>query len=709
MAGFKYEKDGSGIVTVTMDMSGPVNTMNDEYHREMDATVGRLENEDSLLGVIITSAKQTFFAGGDLNYLLSVTSADKEPFMELLTGIKQRLRRLEKLQVPVVAAINGAAMGGGFEICLACNYRIMWKNPNVIVGLPEVTLGLLPGGGGIVRSVHMLGLEKALPYLLEGKRLKPKQALEAGFVDELVDSLDDLLPHAKAWILDHQKDYLQPWDKKDHNIPGGYIDQIDLGRRIAGIAIALRRKTRGLLPAPERILSIASDATRLDFDTALRIETRGLANLTLSPQAKNIISTMFFQLNQINRGDSRPQGIPKQKVSKVGVLGAGMMGQGIAYTAARHGIDVVLKDVTLDAAERGKNYAVRLLAKEVQGGRISDDERERILERILATSEDSDLVGCDFVVEAVFEDLSVKSSAICSAEVYLSPSCIVGSNTSTLPISMVSESSLRPENFVGIHFFSPVDRMPLVELIAGNKTSDLALASAFDFARQIGKTPIVVNDSVGFFTSRTFGSYVDEGARLLQDGVDPVVIDNLGRQIGMPNGPLAIHDEISQELTRKVEAAQVALGIQSEKMVSTEVGNLLITKYGRGGRHYGGGYYSYPEKQPKYIWPELYEIFPTSDHEIPEEDIKDRLLFRPVIETLRCLDEGVLKSVADGNIGSILGIGAPTWTGGYIQFVNGYGVNRFLDRSNSLADRYGPRFSPPSILIEKSATNGIFS
>jgi 3-hydroxyacyl-CoA dehydrogenase/enoyl-CoA hydratase/3-hydroxybutyryl-CoA epimerase len=698
MSVFNYDKDADGIVTVTMDMNGPVNAMNGEYRQAMAETVDRLEQEEGLSGVVFASAKKTFFAGGDLHELLAVEKGQEEEFMAMLDTTKGVLRRLEKLPVPVAAAINGAALGGGFEICLVCNHRVAWDNRGVQLGLPEVGLGLLPGGGGIVRMVNLLGLEKALPYLLEGKKVPPAKALSEGMIHETVENPEDLVPRAKAWILENagnDEAAVQPWDRKGHRIPGGNASSPKLAQTLMGAPAMLRQKTRGLLPAPEKILDCAVEAARLELDTALTVESRGLTYLATTPEAKNQISTFFFAMNRVNGGASRPQGVDKYQTKKVGVLGAGMMGQGIAYSSAMAGIEVVLKDISLEAAEKGKAYSEKLLAKRVERGRMSEDQKADILGLILPTADDKDLQGCDLIIEAVFENMGLKHQITRELESRLAEGGVWGSNTSTLPITQLAGASDKPDNFIGIHFFSPVDKMPLVEIICGEQTSDETLARAFDYVQQIRKTPIVVNDSLGFFTSRTFGTYLDEGVRLLKEGAHPVQIDNLGKAIGMPVGPLAVHDEVSLELTRKAGETHAELGVAGkwgEQEAMSEVVGTMIGEYGRGGRYHGGGFYEYSEDGSKAIWPTLFELYYQADLGIPEQDIKDRLLFRQVIESLKCLESNVLRSADDGNIGSIMGIGAPVWTGGFIQFVN------------ELADKYGERFTAPAIAAEHAAS-----
>lgn len=707
MSAFDYQKDADGIVTVTMDMSGPVNAMNDEFNEAMSATIDRLESESGLAGVVFASAKSTFFAGGDLNMLLSIQPGQEEEFFSGVEGTKAMLRRLEKLPVPVVAAVNGAALGGGYEICLACNYRVAWDHKTVQIGLPEVGLGLLPGGGGVVRLTNLLGFEAAMPYLVEGKRISPDKALAAGMIHETVNSLDELLPRAKAWILenrDNEAAAIQPWDTKGYKIPGGNANSPRLAQTLMGAPIMLRQKTRGLLPAPERILNVAVEALRLDFDTALRVEGRNFTSLVTTPEAKNMIQAFFFDMNKVNGGGSRPKHVDRGKVKRVGILGAGMMGQGIANVSAMAGIEVVLKDVSLEAAERGKAYSDKLLSKRVARGRMDEEKKAAVLGLITPTDNDEDLQDCDLIIEAVFEDLELKHKVTKATESRLAENGVWGSNTSTLPITRLAEASSTPENFIGIHFFSPVDKMPLVEIICGEATSDETLARTFDYVQQIRKTPIVVKDSLGFYTSRTIGTCISEAAQLVAEGVHPVRIDNLGKELGLPVGPLTLHDEVSQKLGLDVMKTQVEMGLRDANDDPTPEGTLvlktMVNEFGRGGRHHGGGYFDYSESG-KSLWPRMLELYYKEDNGISDADIKDRLLFRPVIESLKCLEEGVLRSTADGNIGSIMGIGAPVWTGGYLQFVNTYGLDRFIARCTELTEKYGERFTAPSVAIER--------
>ena len=534
-------------------------------------------------------------------------------------------------------------------------------------------------------------------------------------IDQLVESLDDLVPAAKAWILANKDDpsaAIQPWDQKGFRIPGGPINSPKNGQLAIMGPTMLHQKSRGLMPNLVAVIDIAFQSSVLDLDTALRIEGREFTKVASSSVAKNMITAFFFQLNQINGGASRPKNVEKTLTRKVGILGAGMMGQGIAYVSAMSGIEVVLKDMTQEAADKGKAYSEMLLAKRVKRGQMDEAKAAKVLGLIKATADNDDLDGCDLIIEAVFESIDLKNEITASTEKYLSEDGFWGSNTSTLPITQLAQASAKPENFIGIHFFSPVDKMPLVEIIMGENTSDEALAKAFDYTQQIRKTPIVVNDSLGFFTSRTFGTYLDEGAQLLVEGIHPITIDNLGRSIGMPLGPLQIQDETSLELSRKATETWKKMGVEdkfSDGAVMRRIIKDMVVDNGRGGRHHGGGYYEYHEDGSKTIWPGLLDLYYDESVSLPEQDIKDRLMFRSVIESLKCLETGVLRSVADANIGSIMGIGAPPHTGGYIQFVNTYGFDNFIARCDELSAKYGDRFNCPEIVKKHAKTGELFA
>lgn len=711
---FNYEKDSDNIVTVTMDMSGPVNAMNDEYVALMGETIDRLEAErESIVGVVLTSAKSSFFAGGDIKSMLSLKPGEGEAEMfEMNLKIKGMLRRMEKLGRPVVAAINGAALGGGYEICLACHHRVALDSKAVQVGLPEVSLGLLPGGGGIVRMVNKFGVERAIMPLLEGTRFNAKKALEAGLVEELADDVPSMISKAKAWIKANPE-AMNPWDVKGFKIPGGNAKNPKITQMLQGANPMLFQKTRGLVPAPVKILDVVADTLRVDFDTAMEIEARVFVGLVTTPVAKNLMS-FFLQMNQVNGGGSRPAGIEKTAVKKVGILGAGMMGQGIAYVSAMAGIEVILKDISQDAADKGKAYSDTLLTKRVARGRMTEEKKASVLGLITPTDNADLLEGCDLIIEAVFENVDLKHKITEELQGKLAENGVWGSNTSTLPITLLAEPAKRPENFIGIHFFSPVDKMPLVEIITGEQTSDETLARAFDYAQQIRKTPIVVNDSRGFFTSRVFATYIEEGAQLIEEGVDPVLIENLGRAVGMPVGPLAVQDEVSQQLAVKVSETNRELDERlgdkfAGETASYRIASKMLNEYGRGGRAHGGGYYDYPEGGEKQLWSELYSLYHKPEVDLPVDDIKDRLLFRQIVESLRCYEENVVNQVADANIGSIMGIGFPPHTGGVLQYVNTYGLKAFATRLAELESRYGERFAAPQVLLDKAEKGETFA
>lgn len=709
----RYEKGQDQIVVLTLDLPGQsANTMNAVYREAMAATVARLEEEkDHIAGVVITSAKKTFFAGGDLNELIAVDKAGAKAFYDGVRVLKAQLRRLEALGRPVVAAINGAALGGGWEICLACHYRIALDEPSVQLGLPEVTLGLLPGGGGVVRMVRLLGLEKALPYLLEGKKVRPQQALQAGLIHALATDRDAMLAQARAWILANPE-ARQPWDNKGYQIPGGTPSHPKVAQMLAIAPSILRSKTQGCFPAPEKILCAAVEGAQVDVDTAHLIETRYFTELVTGQVAKNMIGTFWFQLNDINAGRSRPAGIAPYVTRKLGVLGAGMMGAGIAYVSACAGIDVVLKDINLAAAERGKAHATALLDKKLGRGQVSAEQRESILARIFPTQDDSDLAGCDLIIEAVFEDRELKAKVSAAAQRVVGADAVIASNTSTLPITGLATAVPDPAKFIGLHFFSPVDKMALVEIIKGSRTSDETLARGFDFVLQIKKTPIVVNDSRGFFTSRVFATFTNEGIAMLGEGVAAPLIETEARKAGMPVGPLAVSDEVSLSLMSHIRQ-QTAKDLQAEGQAvlahpATAVIERLVNEFNRLGKAAGGGFYEYPSGGQKYLWPELKQRFERPEQRISTQDVRDRLLFIQAIETVRCVEEGVLMSTADANVGSIFGIGFAAWSGGALQFINQYGLNDFIARARYLVEQYGERFTPPALLLQKAARGESF-
>jgi len=707
----QWDKDGDGIVTLTMDdPSGSANVMNEAYIESMGKAVDRIVAEkDSITGVVITSAKKTFFAGGDLTEMIKVGPEDAGQFFDMVETVKKQLRTLETLGKPVVAAINGAALGGGLEIALACHHRIAADVKGSQLGLPEVTLGLLPGGGGVTRTVRMLGIQNAFVTVLsQGTRFKPAKAKEIGLVDEVLPTVEELVPAAKAWIKANPDSHEQPWDKKGYKMPGGTPSSPGLAAILPSFPALLRKQLKGApMPAPKAILAAAVEGAQVDFDTATRIESRYFAQLVTGQVAKNMIQAFFFDLQTITGGGSRPDGIGKTPINKIGVLGAGMMGAGIAYVSAKAGYDVVLKDVSLEAAQKGKGYSEKLEAKALERGRTTEEKSKALLDRITPTGDAADLKGVDFVIEAVFENQDLKHKVFQEIEDVVEPNAVLGSNTSTLPITGLATGVKRQEDFIGIHFFSPVDKMPLVEIIKGEKTSDEALARVFDYTLAIGKTPIVVNDSRGFFTSRVIGTFVNEALAMLGEGVEPASVEQAGSQAGYPAPPLQLSDELNLELMHKIAVAtrkgvEDAGGTYEPHPAEAVVEKMI--ELGRSGRLNGAGFYEYVDGKRTGLWSGLRETFKSGSSEPQLQDMIDRMLFAEALETQKCLDEGVLTSTADANIGSIMGIGFPPWTGGSAQFIVGYqgalgtGKEAFVARARELAARYGDRFLPPDSL-----------
>jgi len=696
MKTIRYQLD-DGIATLTFDEpASPVNTMCAQWQQDLTEVAAQvLKDKDAIKGIVLASAKSTFFAGADLKAVMRQPPEEAARMYADVELIKKNFRTLETLGKPVVSCLNGSALGGGWELALVGHHRVALDDRRIQFGLPEVTLGLLPGASGVTKMTRHLGLMGAQPYLVEGKTFGPREALELGLVHELAADASQLRPRALAWIAANPS-AAHPWEAKDYRIPGGTPASPKLAAALAVAPAMLKKQTRGLYPAPEAILACMVEGAMVDMETALRIESRYLVKLLTGSNAKAMINTFFFNLNAIKSGQSRPGNAPRFKPAKVGLLGAGMMGAGIAYAQASKGIATVLKDVSREKAEAGKAYSLKITQPRVDKSQLTVQEQSALVGRIHATDNAQDLAGCDLIIEAVFESRELKAQVTRETEPMLAPGGFFASNTSTLPISGLAAASANPKKFIGIHFFSPVDKMKLVEIIRGKETDDETVARAFDYVQALGKIPIVVNDSRGFFTSRVFGTFVMEGAAMLGEGIPAAAIENAGIQAGMPVGPLAVIDETSLSLSVHVLEQTRADYAAEGKSYAAGPGELLLERmvkeHKRAGRAAGGGFYDYPAGGKKMLWPQLKALFekPALPWDIAE--LKDRLLYRQAVETARCLGENVLTSVADANVGSIFGIGFPAWTGGAMQFIYGMGVDTFIARADQLAQAHGRGF-----------------
>ena len=689
-----------GIASITFDEPGsPVNTMCRDWQQDLtEVTAQVVKDKAAIKGIILASSKSTFFAGADLKGTMRLAPADAPAVFREIEQTKKNFRTLETLGKPVVSCLNGAALGGGWELALVGHHRVAVDDRKITFGLPEITLGLIPGATGITKMTRLLGLMGAQPYVLESKLFTPREALELGLVHELVPEAAQLRDKALAWIAANPS-AMHPWDDQSYKMPGGLPSNPKIAGALAAAPAMLKKTSRGLYPAPEYALAAMVEGALVDYDTATRIESRYLAKLIVSPVAKNMVNTFFFNLNAIKSGQSRPKGIPRYKPVRVGVLGAGMMGAGIAYVQASRGITTVLKDVSAEKAEAGKAYSTRLTQPRVDKGRMSPHDQSELLARITPTGQSADLQGCDLIIEAVFEQRALKATVTRESEPMLAPGGFFASNTSTLPISGLAAASAHPEKFVGIHFFSPVDKMKLVEIIRGAQTDDETVARAFDYVQALGKIPIVVNDSRGFYTSRTFGTFITEGTNMLSEGIPAPVIENAGIQCGMPVGPLAVNDEtalsLSVHVMEQTRSDFAAEGRRYDEPPGLLLVERMVKEFKRPGRAGGGGFYDYPAEKGarKTLWPQLKTLFEKPGVAWDLQEVKDRLLYRQAVETARCLSENVLTTVHDANIGSIFGIGFPAWTGGAMQFIYGQGIDAFMQRADALAAKFGPGFA----------------
>ena len=708
---FTLAVDADGIALIMMDSPGrSMNVLGPEVEAELAGIVDRIVGDAAIRGAIITSGKPSFLAGYDLTEFLRSFGPQLTPVevYENFTGLGQLLRRIETCGKPFVAAINGLALGGGFEVCLACHYRVIADDPKAFVGLPEVKVGLLPGGGGTQRMPRLIGVAQSLPYLLEGGNIAAAEAKKLGLVHEVVPAAE-LLNAAKRWLMGSPV-AVQPWDQKGYRVPGGVaFGSVGATQTFMGATALVAKKTLHNYPAPAAILSCVFEGTLLPIDKGLQVESKYFAQLVTGPVARNLIRTMFVNKGLADKLSVRPLEVPKSQVKKLGVLGAGMMGAGVAYVSAMAGMEVILIDSTVEQAEKGKAYSAKLLAKDVEKGRKSQDQVDAILARIKPTVDYRQLEGADLVIEAVFEKREIKADVTAKTEAVIPKTAIFASNTSTLPITGLAKASKRPKSFIGIHFFSPVEKMPLVEIIVGKQTSDEAIGRALDYVGQLKKTPIVVNDSRGFYTSRCFGTYTTEGAKMLAEGIDPQLIESAGKLAGMPVGPLAVSDEVSLELAYKVMSqSREDLGAKYKEPVSWPVVRHFVEDLKRLGRKSGAGYYDYPEGGKKVLWAGLAQEYPRLAQQPSVEELKTRLLYIQALETARCYEEGVLRSVHEADLGSILGWGFPAYTGGTLSFIDTIGTTKFVAECKRLAKLYGERFKPTKGLLAMAQTGASY-
>lgn len=694
-----YRKDTNNIVTLIFDMKGRhSNVINHEIGEELMPVIKHLQEEKKkgvLRGIIITSAKRTFLAGGDLQYLYD--NANSKDIFEHVQLFKKFFRDLESPGVPVVAAINGTALGAGFELALACHHRIVIDRPKIKVGLPEITLGLMPSGGATIRLMWLLGIKKAYKILTSRHWYSPKEALRARIIDDLASDEKDMMDKAKTWLL-QTKEGRRPWDITGETIPDGTANELETGRQIARMTALLTQQTYNNFPAYQSILNVLAEGSKVDFDTACRIESRFYTNLLGHQTSKNMIKTFWFDVNAIKNGLNRPKGFGKFRPKKVGVIGSGMMGSGITYACAVNGMQVVLKDISKLIAERGREYAIKKLNKKLERQEIEKEEKDIILSRITTTETSKDFEDCDLVIEAVFENRMVKQKVTKEAEQYIDKYSIFGTNTVSIPITRLAEVSVRPENYVGLHFFHPADEVPMVEIVKGKTTSDETISRAFDFVKAIRKTPIIVKDDWGFYVARVQNTYILEGITMLQEGYAPALIENLGRQVGMPKGALALADELSLPLVLEYEhQAAEHYGAKYLAHPAVKVLTNMTENFKRLGKSKFEGFYEYKGDE-KHLWTELTTHYPITQKDYSIQQIKERFLFAQVIEAVWCLQEKVISSIPEANLGSIYGWGFPAFKGGVIQYISDYGKDAFITKCELLKEKHGPRFTVPSLL-----------
>jgi 3-hydroxyacyl-CoA dehydrogenase/enoyl-CoA hydratase/3-hydroxybutyryl-CoA epimerase len=713
MENFKIDVDADGIALITFDVPGrSMNTLTSGVMKEIPEWVERIKTDDAVKGAVLTSGKASgFCAGADLGDMASgmLGGADLQAAYDAGWRLNGALRALETCGKPVAAAINGLALGGGLELTLACHYRVVGDDNKIQLGLPEIKVGLFPGGGGTQRLTRLIGVQPAMMAMSEGKSFRPNDAKGAGIVHEVVAKGGEV-EAAKAWIKGGGK-AVQPWDVKGFKLPGGGpYHPAGIQNFLVGNAM-VRKQSYGNYPAVLNLMKAVYEGVQVPMDAALRIETRYFIKTLMTPEAQSMIRSLFLSKQELDKGAVRPAGVPKSDPKKVTVIGAGMMGAGIAYVQALAGIETILIDRDQDAADKGKAHVEELLKKRLSRGQIDQAKFDALLNSVIATTDYDLIKGSDLVIEAVFENREIKADVTKRAEAQLAPGAVFGSNTSTLPITGLAEASVRPEDFIGIHFFSPVDKMMLVEIILGEKTGEAAIAKSLDYVMKIKKTPIVVNDGRGFYTSRCFGTYVAEGMAMLEEGYAPALIDNIGRMTGMPRGPLEMHDDVALDLSVKI-AKQTAqdLGDEYQPLPGSEIVRKMVEELGRYGRKNGKGFYDYDVK-PKVIWSGLAELAPVKiDDSTPEmvADQKRRLLFRQAVEVARCWEEGVIDDPREADVGAILAWGFAPWTGGPVTYIDQYGLKAFVEQADKYAAQYGDRFSPPQLLRDMAAKGETF-
>ena len=720
MTDISYKIDSDGVAIITWDLENrSMNVLNAQSVNEYRDIVEKLVKDDQVKGIIIASAKEAFIAGADLTsndtFNFDKIGEDKvaaaQTIYDGVMNLNKLFRTMETSGKPFVAAINGHALGGGLEICLACHYRVAIDNDRIQIGQPEAKIGLIPGAGGTQRVPRLAGVtQDVMGFLLAGNPVTPKKAMSMGLVNEIVEK-DMLIEASKKYILDNGKS-VQPWDEKGFRLPSG-APYTPKGMMIwAAASSSLRKMSYGNYPAQKAILSALYEGVQVPIDAGLRIEARQMTKVIMDPVSRNMVRSLFVNMQALNKGARRPKDFEKYNVKKVGILGAGLMGAGIAYVTAKAGIEVILIDQNQEGADKGKDYSVKLLDKALSRKKTTEEKKEKLLGLITPTTDYAKLNGADLIIEAVFENRDIKADVTAKAESQISETAVFGSNTSTLPITGLAKNSSRPANFIGVHYFSPVEKMPLVEIIMGEETSQETLAKTMDYVQKIKKTAIVVNDSRGFFTSRVFGTYTGEGMEMLAEGINPALIENAGKMTGMPMAPLALMDAVALDLAYKV-------GVQTKKDYEAEgkefpisepqkVLEEFVEKQGRLGKKNNKGFYEYPENGKKFLWPELFKLYDQIEDQPDVEILKQRLLYIQALETAKCYEENVLTDVRDADIGAILGWGMAPWTGGPLSFIDMVGIKEFVAEADKLAQKYGDRFTPCKMLRDMAEKNESF-